>query len=85
MNPAAISMFLFVSTIISHTSDFSTSFKRFNVFDNDLSGQLPSQLGALTKLHTVVVGSNAFSGSIPSTLGRINNLILHAEDNHISL
>ena len=75
----------FCSIFTTHTPDFSRPCKRLNLFDNDLSGQLPSQLGALAKLHTVVVGSNTFSGSIPSTLGRINNLILHAEDNQISL
>ena len=42
---------------------------------NNLSGSLPAEIGDLTELIFLEVGSNQLSGSIPPELGNLNNLI----------
>ena len=53
--------------------------------DNDLTGQIPPELGNLSNLTSLHLGSNEFTGAIPPELGRLSNLIwLGLEDNQLS-
>jgi len=42
--------------------------------ENDLVGQLPSELRALTGLQNLVLNANSLTGNLPSTIGEIRNL-----------
>nr|GEX45518.1 leucine-rich repeat receptor protein kinase EMS1 [Tanacetum cinerariifolium] len=42
--------------------------------DNELTGELPSQLGELTQLQTLQLGPNFFSGKIPFSIGKLTSL-----------
>lgn len=53
------------------------------MYDNSLSGQLPSELGLLTRLRSMEFGSNKLTGTIPTTLAAIQALVLNLEDNQI--
>ena len=45
----------------------------------DLTGSLPTELGALESMAILGLGRNDFTGSIPSELGRLSNLGTHIE------
>lgn len=50
--------------------------------ENDLSGQLPAQLGSLTALEELRLNGNNLSGNIPPELGDLSNLtVLNLSDN----
>ena len=52
---------------------------------NNLSGNLPSELGNLTNLQRLVLYRNALSGKIPSELGNLTNLTrLYLYENELS-
>ena len=52
---------------------------------NQLSGPIPSELGNLANLDTLVLDSNQLSGPIPSELGNFANLLgLWLDDNQLS-
>ena len=45
------------------------------LYDNQLSGDIPPELGNLTKLQTLSLWGNDLSGGIPPELGKLTNLI----------
>lgn len=42
--------------------------------NNNITGRLPPELGALPRLQTLDLSNNRFSGRVPNTLGRITTL-----------
>jgi len=56
-----------------------------DLFDNGLTGELPSTLNRLSRLERLVLLGNALSGSIPPTLFNLKNLTyLHLGHNDLS-
>ena len=51
-----------------------TNLQWLYLFDNDLTGGIPSELGNLTNLIHLNLGSNDLTGGIPSELGNLTNL-----------
>jgi hypothetical protein len=47
-----------------------------DLYDNSLTGMIPSQLGLLTKLTYLNLGDNSLTGTIPSQVGLLSNLTL---------
>ena len=47
---------------------------KLNLYDNDLSGQIPSELGNLTNLEELDLGKNHLTGQIPRELGNLTHL-----------
>ena len=48
------------------------------VYNNFLTGALPSSLSNLVQITTLLLGSNRLNGTIPASLGRnYNSIILH--------
>ncbi len=45
-----------------------------NLYNNSLSGTLPSELGSLSNLQRLILESNSLSGTLPSELGSLSNL-----------
>ena len=56
------------------TTDASGRVTRLDLFNNRLSGSIPSSLGNLTNLQELWLFDNELSGSIPSSLGNLTNL-----------
>ncbi len=56
------------------TTDANGRVTDLNLFNNGISGVLPSELGDLTRLETLWIGGNQLSGSLPSWLGDLTNL-----------
>ena len=53
--------------------------------NNQLSGEIPAELGALSELYKLDLSANQLSGTIPATLGRLSNLdTLHLHTNDLS-
>jgi Leucine-rich repeat (LRR) protein len=44
-------------------------------FGNQLSGEIPPELGKLANLEALYLGDNQLSGKIPPELGKLSNLI----------
>lgn len=44
------------------------------LFSNQLSGEIPAEIGNLTKLTTLNLSSNQLSGEIPAEIGNLTNL-----------
>ena len=52
---------------------------------NQLTGQIPSELGSLANLQSLSLGGNQLSGQIPSSLGNLANLQeLHLRENQLT-
>ena len=49
---------------------------RLGLYENQLSGSIPSELGSLTNLQLLGLHENQLSGSLPSWLGNLTNLQL---------
>ena len=43
--------------------------------ENQLSGEIPAELGSLSNLISLILDNNALSGEIPAELGSLSNLI----------
>ena len=52
---------------------------------NDLSGEIPAELGSLSNLAELYLSANELSGEIPAELGSLSNLsVLHLIGNELS-
>lgn len=52
---------------------------------NGLAGEIPREIGGLTRLLWLVLTDNALTGPIPSSIGRLKNLqFLHLENNDLA-
>jgi Protein kinase domain/Leucine rich repeat len=51
-----------------------TKLVRLGLWDNSLTGTIPSALGSLTSLEALVLNKNALTGTIPSALGALTAL-----------
>jgi Leucine-rich repeat (LRR) protein len=47
----------------------------FAVYKNSLRGPIPTEIGQLTKLEVVDMGTNQISGTVPSTVGQMTSLL----------
>ena len=45
-----------------------------NLYDNQLTGEIPPEIGDLTNLSNLNLSSNQLSGEIPPEIGKITNL-----------
>ena len=52
------------------STDSSGRVATIDLYDNDLSGSIPSELGVLSNLEYLNLGTNDITGSIPAELGR---------------
>lgn len=55
------------------------------LYDNQITGMIPTEMGNLDKLKTLSLSSNQLSGNIPTELGKLNNIIeLFLNDNSLT-
>jgi hypothetical protein len=54
--------------------NFSTSLHELNIFNNDISGTIPSVIGNLIGLDVPVLGVNLLTGIIPKSIGKLTHL-----------
>ena len=55
------------------------------LWNNQLTGQIPSEIGNLTNLNDLYLHDNQFSGRIPSEIGNLTNLsYLYLHSNELS-
>ncbi|KAI5422863.1 hypothetical protein KIW84_046044 [Lathyrus oleraceus] len=55
------------------------------LWNNQMSGNLPPELGNLTQIQTLGISSNYFSGELPATLAKLTTLLeFRIEDNQFS-
>ena len=55
------------------------------LFENNLVGAIPAELGNLSELKVLGLGSNQLTGAIPPSLGNLSNLtLLYLWNNHLS-
>ena len=47
----------------------------FDLGQNDLNGTLPSEIGLMTELESLVLSGNGFFGALPSELGQLTRLL----------
>ena len=62
------------------TTDGTGRVARLELASNGLSGELPPEIGNLSKLIVLFLSGNGLSGDLPPELGRLLNLILLALD-----
>ena len=63
----------------------SGSVAGLNLFDNNLGGSIPMEVGQLRSLEELNLGSNRISGEIPATIGKLENLgKLNLSNNQLS-
>ena len=78
---AYISSFLGVAV----SSPPNNGVKSINLNNNQLSGTIPSTIGNLTNLGTLILSNNQLSGTIPSTIGSLSSLLsLYLNNNLLS-
>ncbi|XP_028944239.1 probable LRR receptor-like serine/threonine-protein kinase At3g47570 [Malus domestica] len=66
-------------------SNLSTKLESFWVHSNRIYGSIPSGIGNLVSLESLLWGNNSFTGNIPSDMGKLSNLgILHFSNNKLS-
>ena len=67
------------------TTDDSGRVVELNLLDNQLSGEIPPELGNLANLVELYLSGNQLSGEIPPELGGLSNLAwLHLGENQLS-
>ena len=67
------------------TTDDNGRVTRLNLRDNQLSGEIPAELGDLSNLIDLYFFGNGLSGEIPGELGNLSNLThLDLDDNQLS-
>jgi len=66
------------------TCDDNDQVTKLSLYDNNLHGTLPEEIGLLTNLQNLFLQSNHLSGTLPESLGKLTNLeVLNIMDNHI--
>ncbi|TKW09048.1 hypothetical protein SEVIR_6G065850v4 [Setaria viridis] len=66
-------------------SNLSASLEHLFLLDNEISGNIPKDIGNLISLQTLALGGNFFSGVLPSSLCSLKNLVrLYLVDNDIT-
>ena len=67
------------------TTDSSGRVAQLHLYRNQLSGEIPAELGSLTNLTGLSLFNNQLSGEIPAELGNLANLTeLYLSDNQLS-
>ena len=67
------------------TTDTNGRVTRLNLYDNGLTGDIPSELGRLSNLTWLVLYDNQLTGEIPPELGSLSNLTrLHLSRNQLT-
>ena len=67
------------------TTDDDGRVLQLRLSSNNLSGEIPAELGSLSNLRVLTLGLNELSGEIPTELGNLSNLTyLHLNDNELS-
>ena len=62
-----------------------TSLEQLYLYNNQLSGSIPSEIGNLTNLGWLSLSSNQFNGEIPAEIGNLTSLeVLDIDDNALS-
>ena len=59
-------------------SDFSSGLELFDVRGNSLQGGVPSELGQLPALTTLLLADNAFDGALPPQIANVGVIDEHA-------
>jgi Leucine-rich repeat (LRR) protein len=52
----------------------ATGLRQLHVTDNDLKGNMPDEIFALTNLHSLYLSFNEFTGPLPSSIGNLSKL-----------
>lgn len=56
-----------------------------DLYGNNLTGTLPSEIGNLVQLDTLILTNNNLTGSIPSEISELENLsVFHLDDNNLT-
>jgi Leucine-rich repeat (LRR) protein len=50
---------------------YLTEIKQLHLYENDLEGEIPAEIGDLSNLTSIHLGSNNLKGTIPSTIGNL--------------
>ncbi|MXY98360.1 MAG: hypothetical protein F4Z29_11590 [Gemmatimonadetes bacterium] len=67
------------------TADSKGRVVKLDLYDNNLGGTIPMELGQLTYIEDLNFNSNGISGEIPATIGQLENLsILNLSNNDLS-
>jgi len=61
------------------------SLKRSDLYNNNLTGTIPAEIGQLSGLDYLHLSNNSLSGSIPTEIGQLKALkYLHLDNNQLS-
>uniref|UniRef100_J3N9P7 Receptor kinase-like protein Xa21 n=1 Tax=Oryza brachyantha TaxID=4533 RepID=J3N9P7_ORYBR len=68
----------FEGKIPNSIGNLSKSLEKLHLMENQLTGDIPLEIGKLTGLTVLTLGMNRLTGHIPDTLGNLKNLFLLA-------